>query len=151
MSQPQPAPSYYPPQPPKRSSTVTIIVVVLVVVALVIGLGAYGAYLIFQPTQLSSSATSTPTITVSGNSLTQTIPISTTSTVDVSCNYCTVTLQLSSPNVRADLNISGNYNHVTVNGGQTNIVVSGNYNAVNAQATTVLSVQNSGNGNTIQR
>jgi hypothetical protein len=69
----------------------------------------------------------------------------------MSCNYCTITLQLSASTVRADLNLSGNYNHVIVNGGQTNIVVSGNYNAVNAQGTTVLSVQNSGNGNTIQR
>ncbi len=144
MSQPQPAP-YYPPQPQKKSSTGTIIVVV--VVGLVVGLGGYGAYRLFQ----SSVQPSLHTIDISGNSLTETVPVTSDSTVSMSCNYCTITLQLSASSVRADLNVSGNYNHVTVAGGQTNLVVSGNYNTVNAQGTTVLSVQNSGTGNTVQR
>ncbi len=121
--------------------------VVVVVVALVVGLGGYGAYRLFQ----SSVQPSLHTVDISGNSLTETVPITSDSTVSMSCNYCTITLQLSASNVRADLDISGNYNHVTVTGGQTNISVSGNYNTVNAQGTTVLSVQNSGNGNTVQR
>jgi len=49
------------------------------------------------------------------------------------------------------LNLSGNYNHVAIDGGEANISVSGNYNVVNAQQTVVLSVQNSGSGNAIQR
>ena len=126
--------------------------VVVVVVALVAGLGAYGAYRLFQTSDLpNGGGSSIHTIDISGNSLTETVPITTNSTVDMSCNYCTITLQLSASNVRADLDLSGNYNHVTVAGGETNISISGNYNAVRDGQTAVLSVQDSGNGNTVQR
>jgi hypothetical protein len=69
----------------------------------------------------------------------------------MSCNYCTITLQLSASNVRADLDLSGNYNHVTITGGEANISISGNYNGVRDGQTVVLSVQDSGTGNTVQR
>jgi hypothetical protein len=133
-------------------------VVVVVVIALVAGLGAYGAYRIFQTSDQQNGGGSTTTTTtsphivdISGNSLTETVPISTNSTVNISCNYCNITLQLSASNVRADLDLSGNYNHVTITHGETNISVSGNYNTVYAGRTVVLNVQNYGNGNTIQR
>jgi flagellar basal body-associated protein FliL len=142
-------------QPPKKSSTGTIIVVVIVVVALVAGLGGYGVYQIYQASPQQNSGGSTTTgphiVDISGNSLTETVPISANSTVNMSCNYCTVTLQLSASNVKADLDLSGNYNHVTITGGKANVSVSGNYNVVNAQQTMVLSIENTGNGNTIQR
>ncbi len=152
MSQPQP---YYPPQPPKKSSTGLIVLVVVLVVVLIAGIGGYAAYQLYQASPQNngsgSSNTGSNTITISGNSLTETVPINSDSTVQMSCNYCTVTLQLGASTVTADLNVSGDYNYVTIIGGQANISVSGNYNVVNAQQTVVLSVQNSGNGNTIQR
>jgi hypothetical protein len=146
---------------PKKSPTGTIIVIVVVVVTLAAGLGGYGAYRIFQ----SSVQPSLHRVDISGNSLSESVSINDNSTVSISCNYCNITLQVpvgcgqSWPlcngavyqHVRADLDISGNYNHVTVNGGEANISVTGNYNTVNAQHTVVLSVQNTGNGNTVQR
>lgn len=149
MSQPQPG--YYPPQPIKKSSTGRILVVVLVVVALVAGLGAYGTYRIFQAADQLTGGGLANAVDISGNSLMETVPIGTNSTVDMSCNYCTVTLQLRAQHVTADIDLSGNYNHLTVIGGETNLSVSGNYNTVNVGQTIVLSVQNSGNGNTVNR
>src|SRR3989442_16021520 len=105
MSQPQPAP-YSPTQPAKKSSTGTIIVVVVVVVALVAGLGAYGAYRLFQNSDLpNGGGSSIHTIDIFRNFLTETVPINTNFTVDMSCNYCTITLHLSDSNVRADLDL----------------------------------------------
>jgi hypothetical protein len=132
----------------------TIIVVIVGVVVLVVGLGGYVTYQIYRAYQPSGSTTVTTGpafLQISGSSLKETVPVSSDSTVQMSCNYCTITLQLGSPSVTIDLQISGNYNQVTVTGGRTGIFVSGNYNTVNAQGTTVLSVQNSGVGNTIQR
>lgn len=155
----QPAPYYYPRQPPKKSSMGTIILVIVVVVALVAGLGGFAAYQIYQVAQqnggvggsTTTTTTKSNTKTISGSYLTESVPFTNNSIIDMTCNYCTITLYTTASSIRANLDITGNYNHVTITHGQVNISVTGNYNVVNAQQTIVLSVQDTGTGNTIQR
>lgn len=90
-------------------------------------------------------------VTITGNYVTQTYSVATNSAIDVTCNYCSITLQLANSNTVIDLELVGNSNHVTITGGQSNIDISGNYNVVDASQTIILSSHTTGSFNTIQR
>ncbi len=140
MSQPQPSHGFSKP----------VLVAVIVIVAVVGVIGAMFASGLFQ-SLLSANNQSQDQLSITGNYITETVPIAKTSIVDVTCNYCNITLQLANSNITMNLNVIGNSNHMVITNGRSNIDITGNFNVIDARQTTVLSTSNTGNGNTIQR
>jgi hypothetical protein len=139
---------------PSKSHLARNIIAIVAVTLIAISAAGYAVFrgynsgITSQQTQTTSTQSQVSQQLISGNDLTETIPVSTDSSVTISCNSCNITFNLNS-GTTLNLLVSGNYNTATLNGGQTNLQVSGNYNLVNAQNTALLSNQNSGTGNTV--
>jgi len=117
----------------------------------VLGASLYVAYQFQQSLTRDGTLSSIKTMRISGNSLTETIPINTYTVVDIYCNSCRLTFQLSGPQVRADFDFPGNNSYLTVNGGKTDVAISGNDNFIDLHHSMVLSVLDFGKNNTIAK
>jgi Na+-transporting NADH:ubiquinone oxidoreductase subunit NqrF len=134
-------------------SSVATIVIAVVVVA-VAGVVAY-AYIptipIHQTTNYGCCSTSTISSETSivGNDITESVAISVNTGVDLTCNSCSITFNVNSGSTLT-INVVGNSNQVTINGGSTNIEGTGNYNIFYASDTHVSSNSLTGNDNSVQ-
>lgn len=145
MSQPQPAP-YYP--TPKKSSTGIIIAVVIVVVVLIAGLGGYGVYQSYRASVQPNYGGSTTTI--SCQSCVETVPVTGNSTIEVSAQSAVLTLNLGT-RVTIGLHVDGQSCSITINGGYTRLMISGQSNVIYAKNTVLLSTVDSGQGNVVHQ
>jgi hypothetical protein len=100
-------------------------------------------------TVTSSTQVSMTTRSIVGNDISETVTISSDTEIDLTCNFCVITLNVNS-GVTINLDTVGNYNQVTVNGGSANLSGSGNDNTFYLHNTKVLSNTMIGNGNSIQ-
>jgi hypothetical protein len=131
----------------RRNSGISTSLVLILVVALV---GATASVYFVASSNLLSNigGGNSPSITISSQGSTDTVPISINETVYVSAQGSQITLNLN-PSVTIHLDVSSQDCTITVNGGQTYLDDTGQDNIINAQNTVLLSNQDSGQSNTV--
>jgi hypothetical protein len=130
-------------------STIAIMAVIVGVIAIAtLGAFAYAIPYLYSGSG-SSTQVSMTTRSIVGNDVSETVTISSDTEIDLTCNFCVITLNVNS-GVTINLDTVGNYNQVTVNGGSANLSGSGNDNTFYLHNTKVLSNTMIGNGNSIQ-
>jgi hypothetical protein len=123
------------------SSTLAMVAIIIVIVAV-----AASAYVGIQLVHLFSGQNSEGATSFVGNNISVNENISVNSTVDLTCNSCSITFNID-PNVTLKLNVAGNSNHLYINGGSIYVEGTGNSNMFYLANANALNNTLAGNGN----